>query len=84
MESEKKKIITELIMDIIYVGAIILATIYATTKLFPTLRGVNVQNPHEYICSDLSKCKCDDDYCICSYCTDNTCNEIKEEKCSTK
>ena len=82
MESEKKKIITELIMDIIYVGAIILATIYATTKLFPTLRGVNVQNPHEYICSDL--CKCNNDYCVCSYCIDDTCSTIKEEKCSLK
>lgn len=84
MESEKKKIIIELIMDVFFVGVIILATIYATTKLFPTLRGVNVQNPHEYICADLSKCKCNDDYCVCSYCIDDTCSAIKEEKCSLK
>lgn len=82
MEKEEKKIITELIMDIFFVGVVILATIYATTKLFPTLRGVNIQNPHEYICSDLSKCKCNRDYCVCTYCTDDACNRVKEEVCN--
>ena len=83
MEKEEKKVITELIMDIFFVGVVILATIYATTKLFPTLRGVNIQNPHEYICSDLSKCKCDNrDYCVCTYCTDDSCNIVKEEVCN--
>lgn len=84
MDSEKKKLIIELIMDVIYVVIIIVATIFATNKLFPNIRKVKVQSNHDYICSDLSRCKCNNDYCICSYCTDKTCEIIKEEKCSIK
>lgn len=83
MGSEKDQILNEIFRDMIFVILVIVATIFASIYLFPSVSKVNVTSSHEYICQNKSLCDCESDekYCICKYCVGEACTDVKEEKC---
>ena len=83
MEQEKKRLIKEIIFDIIYVIIMIIGTIFAVMYIFPNISDVDVMSSHDYICSDLSLCNCssEENKCVCKYCKEDNCIEVFEEVC---
>lgn len=84
MVEEKKKLIREIIIDIIFTIGIIILTIYGTIYVFPKVDNVNVMTIEKYECENSFNCDCNGKKCNCKYCNDLECNNVKEIKCLKK
>lgn len=81
MKRLKRKLIIEVIIDIIFICFLISGTIYGILYVFPEVRNADVVTIEKYECDNSYDCVCDGNECRCKYCLNNNCNEYKEIIC---
>lgn len=82
MVEEKRKLIKELVIDIIFVLILIGLTIIGVTHVFPKNSKVHVMSTHDFECKNAINCECNKRKCICDYCLDDFCKERKKITCN--
>ena len=82
MVEEKRKLIKELAIDIIFVLILIGLTIIGVTHVFPKNSKVHVMSTYDFECKNAINCECNKRKCICDYCLDNFCKESKKITCN--
>ena len=82
MVEEKRKLIKELFIDIIFVLILIGLTVIGVNYVFPEVSRVNVMSAHDFECENSSNCECSKNKCICDYCLDDFCKESKKITCN--
>lgn len=81
MDRIKKKLIIEVIIDIIFILLLICGTIYGVIYVFPEIKNTNVVTIQKYECDNSYDCICENNKCNCKYCLNEECNEYKKITC---